>query len=55
VAHSAIPPIRLDASELALLAQDASRQWTGKFNPRPLILDDYLALYGRALASHASA
>lgn len=54
VAHSAIPPIRLDASELALLAQDASRQWTGKFNPRPLILDDYLALYGRALASHAS-
>lgn len=55
VAQSSLPAIRTDTLDLAALAQDATRQWTGKFNPRALHLDDYIALYRRAFASHASA
>jgi alcohol dehydrogenase class IV len=30
------------------LADDATRQWTGKFNPRPLQAADFAALYRHA-------
>ncbi|MBI4622467.1 MAG: iron-containing alcohol dehydrogenase [Verrucomicrobia bacterium] len=55
VSQSSLPVISVGAQDLAALALDATRQWTGQFNPRTLILDDYVALYRRALASHASA
>jgi alcohol dehydrogenase len=34
---------------LPLLANEAARQWTGKFNPRPLTEADFLELYETAL------
>ena len=36
------------AADLALLADDPTRQWTGKFNPRPLQREDFISLYRRA-------
>jgi len=36
------------ASDLAALAEDAGRQWTGRFNPRPFQSADALALYRSA-------
>jgi alcohol dehydrogenase len=36
------------SADLALLAEDATRQWTGKFNPRPLQREDFISLYRRA-------
>ena len=36
------------AADFALLAEDATRQWTGKFNPRPLQREDFISLYRRA-------
>jgi alcohol dehydrogenase len=53
VAHCSIPGINGAATDLDALAQDAARQWTGQFNPRPLQTEDYIALYRRALQSNA--
>lgn len=36
------------AADLSVLADDATRQWTGKFNPRPLQAGDFVSLYRRA-------
>lgn len=55
VAASGFPGVNGAAFEFQALAQDAARQWTGQFNPRALQLDDYIALYRRALAPHGSA
>ncbi|MDP6038378.1 MAG: iron-containing alcohol dehydrogenase [Candidatus Latescibacteria bacterium] len=46
-------PIRLrdqnvDQNRLIELAQDATKQWTGTFNPRPLSKNDFLKLYETA-------
>ncbi|MDO8543400.1 MAG: iron-containing alcohol dehydrogenase [Opitutaceae bacterium] len=49
VAQSALPRVNGGVSDLAALAADATKQWTGQFNPRPLQADDYIALYRRAL------
>ena len=49
VSRSAVPRINGGAPDLPALAQDATQQWTGQFNPRPLQRDDYIALYQRAL------
>lgn len=38
----------IDRSELAALAADAQRQWTGKFNPRPVTEKDLKDLYEAA-------
>ena len=55
VARSSIPGINGAANnDLAALAHDAAKQWTGQFNPRPLQADDYIALYRSAFHSHAS-
>jgi len=55
VSRCAIPAPNGMALDLPALAQDAARQWTGQFNPRPLQHDDFIALYRRALVSDASA
>jgi alcohol dehydrogenase len=45
VAASKLPAFDARAADLAQLADDATRQWTGKFNPRPLQAADFVALY----------
>ena len=52
VTRAAFPKINLADNDFVALAQDATKQWTGQFNPRALQVDDYVALYRRALASH---
>lgn len=51
VARSAIRGLNGAAHDLVALAEDAARQWTGQFNPRPLQQGDYIALYRSALRS----
>ncbi len=54
VSRSSIPGINGAAHDnLAALAHDAGKQWTGQFNPRPLQVDDYIALYRSAFQTHA--
>jgi alcohol dehydrogenase len=55
IAGSSIPGLNGSATNLTALAQDAAKQWTGQFNPRPLQHDDYVALYRSALKSHVAA
>ena len=38
----------LAVSDLPSLAEDAARQWTGRFNPRAFDTDGALALYREA-------
>jgi len=38
---------------IPLLAEEATRQWTATFNPRPLSKDDFVKLYERAFAGSA--
>ncbi len=40
--------VGVDKNELPLLAAEASKQWTGTFNPRPMSEEDFLRLYERA-------
>jgi alcohol dehydrogenase len=54
VGQCSFPGINGAATDVPALARDASRQWTGQFNPRALQHDDYVALYRRALGSHAT-
>jgi len=54
VARSALPPLDATKIDFALLADDATRQWTGKFNPRALQAEDFVALYRRAFSPHAT-
>jgi alcohol dehydrogenase len=52
VARSSLPGINGSVTDLTTLAHDASRQWTAQFNPRALQVNDYVALYRRALGAH---
>ncbi|MEO5958178.1 MAG: alcohol dehydrogenase, partial [Opitutaceae bacterium] len=54
VTQSAIPPVAVNgaAPDFAALAEDATKQWTGQFNPRPLQSADYVALYRSAFENH---
>ena len=54
VARSTLPPLDASKMDFALLAGDATRQWTGKFNPRALHAEDFVALYQRAFRSHGT-
>jgi alcohol dehydrogenase len=47
---AALPPVDARPFDFTALADDAARQWTGKFNPVPLQATDFAALYRRALA-----
>ncbi|MBL9190621.1 MAG: iron-containing alcohol dehydrogenase [Opitutaceae bacterium] len=51
VRRSALPPIDKGALDIAAMADDATRQWTGKFNPRPLQAADFVALYRHAFGN----
>jgi alcohol dehydrogenase len=55
VQQSALPSLIVPTSDLSHLAEDAAKQWTGRFNPRGLQVDDYVALYRRALGTDAAA
>ena len=35
----------VDSNDIPTLANDAAQQWTAKFNPRPLQINDYIELY----------
>ena len=37
--------LNVKQDSLSTLAKDATEQWTGKFNPRPVSESDFLALY----------
>ena len=39
---------RVKADTIPLLAQEAARQWTASFNPRPVTVEDFIALYQAA-------
>ena len=54
-ARSGFPGVNGVAQDVATLANDALRQWTGQFNPRPLSQGDYMTLYRRALGTHDTA
>ena len=36
-------------ADIPALAEMAMKQWTAQFNPRPLTVDDFAALYRAAL------
>jgi alcohol dehydrogenase len=55
VEQAAVPPINGGKPDFKALAVDATKQWTGQFNPRALQVDDYIALYRSALRSDDSA
>jgi len=44
-----LPGIAIDASAIAQLAQAATHQWTGRFNPVPMTTATFTALYHSAL------
>jgi len=39
---------RVERSAIPMLAEEAARQWTASFNPRPITAQDFVALYERA-------
>jgi alcohol dehydrogenase len=43
LAESGVEPARIPA-----LAEEAARQWTAAFNPRPVSKDDFVKLYEAA-------
>ncbi len=45
---SRLADVGIDREQLPMLAADAARQWTGKFNPRPVEEPQFLALYEQA-------
>lgn len=54
VAAAQIPRVAVPASAWATLAEDAARQWTGNFNPRPLQPADSVALYRHVFGHDAA-
>lgn len=44
-----LAPVEVPAEMIPQLAQEASKQWTGQFNPRPLSEEDFVAVYHEAL------
>ncbi len=38
----------VEPAKIPLLATEASRQWTANFNPRPIVTEDFIALYEAA-------
>jgi alcohol dehydrogenase len=45
---TALSACGVSAGILPVLAEEASQQWTGKFNPRPVTETDLLHLYEAA-------
>jgi alcohol dehydrogenase len=46
---------QFDAGLIPTMAQEADKQWTGKFNPRPMTEADFREIYRCACESTASA
>ena len=44
-----LEPVSVSEGEIPQLAQEAAKQWTGQFNPRPLELKDFEQVYREAL------
>ncbi len=51
IARCALPSTNGTVMDFAVLAQDATKQWTGQFNPRTLQVEDYVTLYRHAFRS----
>ncbi|BCX47225.1 iron alcohol dehydrogenase [Haloferula helveola] len=49
LATAGLKPLDIPADAIPRLAEDATGQWTGNFNPRPLTASDFAALYQSAL------
>ena len=49
-----LPDLDLRGLQVEQLADDAMRQWTGRFNPRTLQASDFVALYRSALSPHVT-
>ena len=47
--HAGLEPVTVSESDIPQLAQEASKQWTGQFNPRPLEVEDFEKVYREAL------
>jgi alcohol dehydrogenase len=45
---TALEACRVERKDIAMLAEDAARQWTAGFNPRPITSADFAALYTQA-------
>jgi alcohol dehydrogenase len=46
---SSLSALKIRRKELAKLAEEAARQWTAQFNPRPITASDFEAIYLAAL------
>ena len=42
--------LEIDAADIPMLADEAAKQWTASFNPRPVDRSDFAAFYEQALA-----
>jgi alcohol dehydrogenase len=47
--RTSLRPLGVTEDALPALAEDAARQWTARFNPRPVATEDFLSLYRAAL------
>lgn len=47
--HAGLEPVTVSESDIPQLAQEASRQWTSQFNPRPLEVENFEKVYREAL------
>jgi alcohol dehydrogenase len=55
VVQSSLPSFNGAAADIDTLSNDASKQWTGQFNPRSLQVDDFRELYRTAFANRENA
>ena len=57
IALAALPSLSeagVTQGDLQGLAEDATRQWTGQFNPRAMIAEGFVLLYERAMAASSA-
>lgn len=47
--HTTLSQLNIPESDIPKLSEQAAKQWTGNFNPRPLTVDDITSIYQSAL------
>ncbi|MFN3169039.1 MAG: iron-containing alcohol dehydrogenase [Phycisphaeraceae bacterium] len=47
--QASLASLGIERSAIPALAEKAAGQWTARFNPRPIVVDDFVGLYERAL------
>ena len=52
--HTSLEHLQVPEGSLAQLAEDATKQWTGTFNPREMTVDDFQQLYRNAMKTSKS-